>query len=138
MDSDEGSKAGADPFDSQARPPGSPGGPTVREPGESRDDLAFGIYVSCWGDRWNVRVSGKVDTTGAAAVLDVAEVLAARAAPAVDLDLSEVTDIDAAGWRAALYAESLLAASGGGCRLISPPSARIHPSRSGRHAGHAA
>lgn len=103
------------------------------------DDVDFGIYVSCWGERWNVRVSGELDAAGAAAVIDVAEVLAARRAPAVDLDFSEVTAIDASGWRAAFYAQSVLGASGAGCRLISPPSPLVHPSCSPRPgAGHAA
>ncbi|MCL2396151.1 MAG: STAS domain-containing protein [Acidimicrobiaceae bacterium] len=139
----EGNQAGQHRLDSPGgsrdqRATGRASEPAVREPGEP-GDLGFGIYVSCWGDRWRVQVSGKVDAAGAAAVLDVAEVLAAREAPAVDLDFSEVTAIDAKGWRAALYAQSLLAASGGGCRLISPASAVLHPSGSARHhAGHAA
>jgi hypothetical protein len=97
------------------------------------DPDGFGISVACTGERWRVRVSGRVDAAGASALVDIAEVLAARGAPAVDLDLSEVTTIDAGGWSAASYAEIVLAASGVECRLVSPPSRLNHPSRPAHH-----
>jgi anti-anti-sigma regulatory factor len=132
----EGNQAGEDAVDNQGR---SEREPTAREPMGSADDRGFAIYVSCWGDRWRVQVSGEVDRSGATAVVEVAEVLSVRQAPAVDLDLSEVTAIDDLGWRSALYAESLLAASGGSCRLIEPRSMVNHRTRSARQpTGHAA
>jgi anti-anti-sigma regulatory factor len=87
----------------------------------------LGIDVACWGERWQVHVTGCLDATGAAAMIDVVEVLTTRRAPAVDLDLSDVTEIDAVGWRAVDHAQDLLRASGAGGALISPPPSLVHP-----------
>jgi hypothetical protein len=89
----------------------------------------FSIDVVCWGARWRVNVHGLLDAAGASAMVDIAEVLAARRAPAVDLDLSEAIGVDALGWRSAAYAEGILTASGADCRLISPPARQTHPAQ---------
>jgi hypothetical protein len=89
----------------------------------------FSIDVVCWGPRWRVNVHGLLDAAVASAIVDIAEVLAARRAPAVDLDLSEAICVDAVGWRSAAYAEGILTASGTDCRLISPPARQTHPAQ---------
>jgi hypothetical protein len=104
--------AHTDPQDRERRASGRLG------PAAGPDD--FGINVACWGATWHLYVNGRLDATSSSAIVDIAEVLAARGAPAVDLDLAGVTEIDADGWRAAHYAQEVLSAAGTTCRVVPP------------------
>jgi hypothetical protein len=104
--------ADTEPQEQQRRATGRVGHPSGSED--------FGINVACWGATWHLYVNGRLDGASTAAMIDIAEVLAARGAPAVDLDLAGVTSIDDEGWRAARYAQDLLAAAGTTCRMIPP------------------
>jgi hypothetical protein len=86
----------------------------------------FGINVACWGATWHLYVNGRLDAASTPALIDIAEVLAGRGAPSVDLDLAGVTSIDADGWRAAAYVQNLLTAAGTTCRTV-PPSPGTGP-----------
>jgi anti-anti-sigma factor len=76
------------------------------------------ITVVCSGSRRRIILGGELDLDSGRALVDVAVVLAAAGVAGVDIDLTEVSFIDTAGWEAVGEARRRIAAGGGASTVV--------------------
>jgi len=76
------------------------------------------ITIVCVGSRWQLVVEGEVDLRTGRDIADVAAALARAGVAAADIDLSAVSFVDTAGWRAVGAARAALEASGAATSVL--------------------
>jgi anti-anti-sigma factor len=81
------------------------------------------VIVVCDRAAWRVIVAGELDLASGGELAHVAESVASAGPEHVDIDLSRVTFVDMAGWRAVQAARQQIEAVGGTSRISATSSA---------------
>jgi anti-anti-sigma factor len=76
------------------------------------------ITVKRDGAVWEIRVAGELDTASGAELVSTIAAVVGATPGVVDIDLSDVTFADTAGWRAVHEARQLIIDSGGTPRVV--------------------